>query len=36
MKFGRLHTFKFIDPTPDERIRQRHDSGKQIEYNYDR
>ncbi|XP_016772689.2 putative uncharacterized protein DDB_G0282133 isoform X9 [Apis mellifera] len=36
VKFGRLHTFKFIDPTPDERIRQRHDSGKQIEYNYDR
>ncbi|XP_076626504.1 adherens junction formation factor afadin isoform X3 [Colletes latitarsis] len=36
VKFGRLHTFRFIDPAPEERIRQRHDSGRQIEYGYDR
>ncbi|KAL6430956.1 hypothetical protein ACFW04_007026 [Cataglyphis niger] len=36
IKFGRMHTFRFIDPAPDDRIRQRHDSNKQIDYAYDR
>ncbi|KYM94500.1 Afadin [Cyphomyrmex costatus] len=36
IKFGRMHTFRFIDPAPEERIRQRHDSNKQIDYAYDR
>ncbi|XP_047366031.1 afadin isoform X1 [Vespa velutina] len=36
IKFGRMHTFRFIDPAPDDRIRQRHDSNRQIEYAYDR
>ncbi|XP_076674496.1 adherens junction formation factor afadin isoform X4 [Andrena cerasifolii] len=36
IKFGRLHTFRFIDPAPDERIRQRPDSGRQFEYGYER
>ncbi|KYM83311.1 Afadin [Atta colombica] len=36
IKFGRMHTFRFIDPAPEERIRQRHDSNKQIDYSYDR
>ncbi|XP_018360249.1 PREDICTED: afadin isoform X4 [Trachymyrmex cornetzi] len=36
IKFGRMHTFRFIDPAPEERIRQRHDSNKQIDYTYDR
>ncbi|XP_031778408.1 afadin isoform X10 [Nasonia vitripennis] len=36
IKFGRMHTFRFIDPAPEERIRQRHDSGRQMDYSYDR
>ncbi|KMQ96158.1 afadin-like isoform x10 protein [Lasius niger] len=36
IKFGRMHTFRFIDPAPEDRIRQRHDSNKQIDYAYDR
>ncbi|XP_012220768.1 afadin isoform X2 [Linepithema humile] len=36
VKFGRMYTFRFIDPAPEERIRQRHDSNKQIDYAYDR
>ncbi|XP_070526335.1 afadin isoform X9 [Cardiocondyla obscurior] len=36
IKFGRMHTFRFIDPAPEERIRQRQDSNKQIDYAYDR
>lgn len=36
IKFGRMHTFRFIDPAPEERTRQRHDSNKQIDYAYDR
>ncbi|XP_076386957.1 adherens junction formation factor afadin isoform X12 [Megachile rotundata] len=35
VKFGRLHTFRFIDPAPEERIR-RHESARQIEYGYER
>ncbi|XP_053594728.1 afadin isoform X2 [Microplitis demolitor] len=36
IKFGRLHTFRFIDPAPEDRIRQCHDSNKQMEYSRDR
>ncbi|XP_044596126.1 afadin isoform X3 [Cotesia glomerata] len=35
IKFGRLHTFRFIDPAPEDRIRQYHDSNKQAEHNRD-
>ncbi|XP_015600405.1 afadin isoform X4 [Cephus cinctus] len=36
IKFGRMHTFRFIDPAPEDRIRQRHDSNRQLDYSYDR
>ncbi|XP_012261310.2 uncharacterized protein LOC105689112 isoform X3 [Athalia rosae] len=36
IKFGRMHTFRFIDPVPEDRIRQRHDSNRQLDYSYDR
>ncbi|KAJ8680884.1 hypothetical protein QAD02_016671 [Eretmocerus hayati] len=36
IKFGRMHTFRFIDPAPEERIRQRLDSNRQADYAYDR
>ncbi|XP_033229120.1 afadin-like [Belonocnema kinseyi] len=36
VKFGRMHTFRFIDPIPEDRIRQRHDSNRQLDYAYDR
>ncbi|XP_066594478.1 afadin isoform X7 [Prorops nasuta] len=36
IKFGRMHTFRFIDPAPEERMRQRQDSNRQLDYAYDR
>ncbi|XP_051158699.1 afadin isoform X2 [Leptopilina boulardi] len=37
VKFGRSHTFRFIDPTPEDRMRYRHDSNRQLDaYAYDR
>ncbi|XP_043275722.1 uncharacterized protein cno isoform X2 [Venturia canescens] len=36
IKFGRMHTFRFIDPAPEDRMRQRHDSNRQMDYTYDR
>ncbi|XP_058804734.1 afadin-like isoform X2 [Phymastichus coffea] len=37
IKFGRMHTFRFIDPVPEERVRQRHDSARALDtYAYDR
>ncbi|XP_023319046.1 uncharacterized protein LOC106656697 isoform X3 [Trichogramma pretiosum] len=35
IKFGRMHTFRFIDPAPEDRMRQRHDSARQMDYSYD-
>ncbi|XP_063972660.1 afadin isoform X10 [Diachasmimorpha longicaudata] len=36
IKFGRMHTFRFIDPTPEDRIRQRQEPSRQMDYVYDR
>jgi len=37
VKFGRIHNFRFIDPSHDERSRQRHDSARQgLDFPYDR
>ena len=40
IKFGRMHTFRFIDPSSDDRMRQRQESSssssRQIDYSYDR
>ncbi|XP_063220039.1 afadin isoform X2 [Bacillus rossius redtenbacheri] len=34
VKFGRIHSFRFIDPSVEERSRQRYDSARQVhEYN---
>ncbi|GLG95429.1 Putative actin filament-binding protein afadin [Gryllus bimaculatus] len=37
VKFGRIHNFRFLDPSADDRTRQRHDSARQaLDYTYDR
>ncbi|XP_023710210.1 uncharacterized protein LOC111865986 isoform X4 [Cryptotermes secundus] len=37
VKFGRIHNFRFIDPSHDDRSRQRHDSARQgFDFAYDR
>ncbi|XP_069688876.1 afadin isoform X3 [Periplaneta americana] len=37
VKFGRIHNFRFIDPSPDDKSRQRHDSARQtLDFTYDR
>nr|CAD7425833.1 unnamed protein product [Timema monikensis] len=37
VKFGRIHNFRFLDPSHDDRTRQRHDSARQpLDYNFDR
>ncbi|XP_011311606.1 afadin isoform X2 [Fopius arisanus] len=36
IKFGRMHTFRFIDPTPEDRIRHRQEPSRQMDYVYDR
>uniref|UniRef100_A0A0K8TDQ8 Afadin n=2 Tax=Lygus hesperus TaxID=30085 RepID=A0A0K8TDQ8_LYGHE len=37
VKFGRIHTFRFLDPCHEERTRNRHDSSRSPhDYSYDR